>query len=300
MRMQPCSQIDFLVLGAQKCATTWLYDCLSEHPELYLPAKKREIWYLGGDLYEKNGAEWYLNFFVNARDGQRAGDVSVEYLFDPRAATAVEMHAPAARLIVSLRDPINRAISAYFWNLRRSMIADISVEESLARGLAEAESSRADLGVYGEMIVRGAYGSQLERYTSRFGTERILYVLYEDIVSDPMGTLQRIFQFLGVDTGVRPANLGTRPKKNTYSQTLARLQRLAPQSRLITYAMDRLNQWLAHRWETKKVPHISSSLEDRLREYYAPSVAMTEELISRAPQEHRPVSDISTRWRSAD
>ena len=54
-------KIDFLIIGAQKSATSWLYDCISEHPQICVPKQKKEIEYIGGELYKKNGLEWYFS-----------------------------------------------------------------------------------------------------------------------------------------------------------------------------------------------------------------------------------------------
>ena len=78
-------RLDFLVIGAQKCATSWLYYCLKDHPELYLPAKKREIQYLGGRLFHEKGVDWYFSLFQGAHRNQKIGDVSVEYIFDQQS-----------------------------------------------------------------------------------------------------------------------------------------------------------------------------------------------------------------------
>lgn len=299
MQAEKSFQIDFLVIGAQKCATTWLFKCLSGHPELHLPAHKREIWYLGGDLYEKNGADWYFGLLAGAKEGQRTGDVSVEYLFDPRAAPAVQVHAPQARFIVSLRDPIDRAISAYFWHLRKGAIDDIGVEESLTRGLDAVSTGTPAGDMYADMIRRGSYGEQLRRYTDRFGVGRIQYLLYEDIARSPLDSLQRVFRFLEVDEDFKPNGLRSRPKRNTYIETLARVQRLAPRSRLTAYAMDRLNRWLAGIRSSENAPRISPNLERQLQEYYARDLDTVRTLIDQAPPGHRPESDLAALWRTA-
>lgn len=292
------SRLNFLVIGAQKCATTWLYECLSEHPELHLPSHKREIWYLGGDLYEQRGARWYMDLLADAPAGRLLGDVSVEYMFDPRAAPAVASHASGTRFIVSLRDPIDRAISACYWYLRKNEIGDLSTEEALRRGMEAVQVlDRAD-GIFAEIIRRGEYGEQLRRYVDLFGHQRILYLLYEDIANDPIGSLRRVYRYLEVDEAFCPGALLSRPKQNAYKAGLVRLQRIAPDSRVVHRVMDLVNQRVARSQRVTRRPELPPHLERRLRAHYAPTLEKVGSLISQSPRENRPPSDFRAVWRT--
>ena len=79
------NKLDFVVIGSQKCATTWLYDILNQHPAISLPKDKREVEYLGGDLWKKHGDNWYFDL-MRSNDNEIAGDVSVEYIFNKESA----------------------------------------------------------------------------------------------------------------------------------------------------------------------------------------------------------------------
>ena len=75
--------LNFLVIGAQKCATTWLFECLNEHPDICLPKHKREVEYMGGPLYkEQGGQQWYLSLLNHCDNNKVKGDVSVEYIIN--------------------------------------------------------------------------------------------------------------------------------------------------------------------------------------------------------------------------
>jgi hypothetical protein len=292
------SRLDFLVIGAQKCATTWLYECMAAHPELHLPAHKRESWYLGGDLYEERGVGWYMDLLSGAHEGQSAGAVSVEYMYDPRAVPAVAIHAPQARFVVSLRDPIDRAISAYYWNLRKGQVPETGLEEALYRGITAIDKNHADDRPFVEMIRRGEYGEQLQRYVDRFGPDRILYLLYEDIACDPVGSLRRVCQYLGVDESFRPAALKSKPKQNAYDRRLVRLQQVAPNSRIVSHVMDLLNQWVARNRGVMETPEISTQLVRKLKDHYESSLDKLRSFIAQAPRENRPATDLSLIWRT--
>lgn len=292
-------RLDFLVVGAQKCATSWLYYCLREHPELQLPAKKREVEYLGGDLYEARGADWYFGLLGQPSEAKKLGDVSVEYIYDPRAPGAVREHAPNVKFILSMRDPIDRVISAYHWVLRKGVIPDLPLEEGINRAM-NADSAEGNPGVkmqYRDIIHRGYYDVQMERYLGHFDLDRFLFVLYEDISEKPMAVLRRIYEFIGVNPDFEPPSLNERPKHNTYLRPLISLERIIPRSRALGKVMDIANKW-SHRLgiESRK-PDLSGATTDGLRALYRPHVEQTQRILERVSRERRPLTpDLRKAW----
>src|SRR5687768_7836818 len=106
------SKPDFLVIGAQKCATTWLYECLKDHPQICLPKSKKEVEYIGGDLYKEKGMDWYLSLIDHCGEDKVKGDVSVEYIINPDSPEILHTLNPELKFIVSVRNPVDRALSA--------------------------------------------------------------------------------------------------------------------------------------------------------------------------------------------
>ena len=129
------ARLDFLIVGAQKCAITWLYDCLAEHPELALPKHKLEDAHLGGDLHRLHADEWLFDHFHSTPDNRIRGHVSVEHPAEARSPAEVHRLLPDVRLIVSLRDPEDRAVSAFHWYVRKGkrppMALDIALDAAL-------------------------------------------------------------------------------------------------------------------------------------------------------------------------
>lgn len=81
------NKLDFAVIGAQKCATSWMFYCLTEHPELVLPDKKQEVSYIGGEAFRGNGgADWFFDRYSVSVSARLRGDVSVDYLYDRSAS----------------------------------------------------------------------------------------------------------------------------------------------------------------------------------------------------------------------
>lgn len=292
-------RLDFLVVGAQKCATSWLYYCLQDHPELQLPAKKREVEYLGGDLYEARGVDWYFGLLGQPSDVKKLGDVSVEYIYDPRAPGAVRKYAPNVKFILSMREPIDRVISAYHWVLRKGVIPDLPLEEGIRRAMGD-DSLERDPGVkkqYHDMIHRGYYDVQMERYLQHFDLNQFLFVLYEDISERPMAVLRRIYEFIGVNPDFEPPSINERPKHNTYLRPLISLERIIPRSRALGKVMDFANKW-SHRLgiESSK-PALSGKTMEELRAIYRPHVEQTQKILERASIERQPLTpDLRKAW----
>lgn len=293
--------LDFLVIGAQKCATTWIYNCLKQHPQLHLPAKKREVEYLGGKLYENRGADWYFSLLAGAKSDQKLGDVSVEYLFDSRSPQIIHQYAPHIKLVVSLRDPIDRAISAYYWYLRKGKIPNLNLELGLKLAVeSESNSNRqksTENLVYNDIIRRGFYDCQIKSYRQHFQLEQFLFVLYEEIQQQPLLVLQKIYNFLGVKPNYCPDKMQIKPKHNTYLLPMIYLERLAPRSQFMGKVMDGLNQ-LFYRWGISgQKPNLSPSLLHKLSAIYKPHIIDIERIIQLAPLEQQPISkDLLKIW----
>lgn len=286
---------DFLVIGAQKCATSWLYYCLREHPELHLPASKREVHYLGGDLHRQRGTEWYFSLLAGAGPGQKTGDVSVEYLFDPRAPEAVARHLPRARLVAILREPAERAVSACRWHMRKGHLPLTSAGEAVEAVVREfaAGPGEGTSPVLRDVVERGFYDRQLARYLGRLDGEQLLVLLYDEIRAAPLAALERIYRFLGVAPDFEPASLHRRPKRNSRTRWLVRLERAAPRSRLLGKVADVLHGHLAGGGEREPEP--PPAVVD-LRALYRPHVERLVRLLEGLPAAGRPAASIPDLW----
>ena len=161
------ADIDFLVIGATKSATTWLQRSLQADPDVFMPDP--ELHYFSREL--QLGDDWYLDQFAGAAPGQRIGEKSNSYLEDPQAAARIARSLPRARLVAQLRSPIERAYSDYCMMYRRGEVGrdvarylaghrittvaervrpvDGTTVDSILR-LAQDESA--------DLIVAGAYG----------------------------------------------------------------------------------------------------------------------------------------------
>lgn len=294
------NRLDFLVIGSQKGATSWLYYCLKEHPELQLPARKREVEYLGGDLYEARGADWYFERLGPPSSEKKLGDVSVRYTYDPRAPGAVRKHVPNVKFIFSMREPIDRAISAYYWIMRKGTIPDLPLEEGIRRAIGEVRGELVPeaKGIYADLIQRGFYDVQMDRYFQEgFDLDQFLFILYEDISSNPLSVLGKVYEFIGVDPGFQPPSTNERPKHNTYMQPLISLERILPRSRALGKVMEYANQWFHRLGIESRKPELSKETLRDLKAIFNPHVARTQEILRRASRERQPMTpDLKNAW----
>ena len=104
---------NFLIIGGQKCASSWFDNCLRQHKQIFLPnfKHKKEINFF--DKYYDNGYEWYENLFVCGKNYLAVGETSSHYLSNRNVAQRIFKYIPDTKIIVLLRNPIDRAFSHY-------------------------------------------------------------------------------------------------------------------------------------------------------------------------------------------
>lgn len=192
-RFELAQFLDFVVAGTQKSATTWLYECLNEHPQVCVPRIKELHFFCPEEHCPKSrwprGMAWYREQFSPTQDFRARGELSVDYMYYTDVAPKLAGLNPGLKVIFILRDPVDRAYSAY-WMGRRNAVDYPEFAEFL-----HPES---------DFVARGFYHRQIERYREFFPDSQILILVYEDIARDPQAFLARVFSFLGVDAAFAP------------------------------------------------------------------------------------------------
>jgi len=215
--------------------------------------------------------------------------VSVDYLFDPRSPAAVEDELGDLKVIASMRSPLDRAVSSYFWNLRRGHVREHNLNEGLLRAAKEWKSKQPKStydpeNYYFNIIARGMYAGQLERYLDQFGPESLYLLYYEDIRERPLDTLQRLYRALGVDPSFRPSSLTRRPKRNSYLRPLLRLEHATPNTAFWGKATDIAHQVACSIGLGQEKPSLTDEVEDQLRSLYKPSDDRLKDLVRCLPR----------------
>lgn len=193
---------DFVIAGAPRCGTTWLYHLLARHPGVYMaaPARPEPKFFLVDELHAR-GLDWYSRtWFAGAPPGVVCGEKSTNYLESAAAARRMAASVPLARLVFILRDPVERAWSNYLWSRMNGLEAEsferaLELEDARERSLAPDQRFSRPHAYFS----RGLYAELLAPWLARFPRERILYLRCEDIPRRPEGLASRLHAFLGVE-----------------------------------------------------------------------------------------------------
>jgi hypothetical protein len=200
----------FIGIGAQKCASSWLHRMAGSHPEVGV-SKEKEVDFFSCKY--DHGYQWYESRFRHCAGRRAIGETSPSYFCDPRVPLRVRRYAPCMRIVVSLRDPVERALSNHRHEVRVGHI----------RGILSFSAGLENNPMY---IEQGRYATHLRRWFRHFPADQIMVVLMEDIAADPLGVAQTLYRFLGVDPDFVPPLVGQRdnPAYATRYQALTRVK----------------------------------------------------------------------------
>lgn len=188
----------FFCVGAQKCGTTALHHYLNRHPGIALPSVKETHFFDGGHGEWNMGVAAYLEkYFGEAAPDQLLGEIDPEYLFFSNVPSRLAKAFPQAKLIFMFRDPVARAYSHYWMTVRRGReplsFADALTAEP-ARIAAGSHLEKSDFSYFS----RGLYYQQVERYLKNFPLNQMLFILSDDLQTNPVQTLETVYRFLDV------------------------------------------------------------------------------------------------------
>ena len=199
----------FLGLGTQKGGTTSLQKLLEQHTEVYLPPCK-EVHYFS--LHSEQPPSWYAAHYDKARHSQRRGDITPFYLFHPDAPARIRKLLPDARMIVLLRDPVERALSQVF-HARRHGFEALEVADALAAEPERLASGNAYNFQKHSYVARSRYLEQLDRYEALFPKRQLLVLKSEDLFASTRHVWEKIQCFLEL----QPIPLTALPRANAGS-----------------------------------------------------------------------------------
>jgi len=223
---------NFFLAGTVKSGSTSLYYFLDEHPGIYMSPIKEPHFFSAGDMnYDqfrpliKKRAEsfdlqaylrknvkrkvhrayitqWddYIQLFRDVKNETRIGEASTSYLWAPGAAKRIHDRIPDAKIIIVLRNPVERAFSHYLMDIKNEL-ASGSFSEALKADDAIEKPSWGKCAMY---VQSGMYASQVQRYYDTFPEKQILVVLFDELKKDPANTVQLIYRFLDVDPSFKP------------------------------------------------------------------------------------------------
>lgn len=282
--------IDFIGIGAAKSGTTWLVDCLGEHPDVFIP-KKKELEYFNDTLpyhsnipnvnYE-NSIDWYHQFFSEASDNQKIGEFSTTYLPAKTAPKKIHDYNSKIKLILLIRNPIEQLISVYHFQKQKGFIQAKNIEEMIE--------------LHPEFLENAKYHFHLQRYLEYFSFSQIGIWLYDDLKNSPETLFKEVLDFLNLPQIIPPSlnrksNISKKSRyplinssinkariyfhKNKSYKTLALLRKTG----IVSFAEKIRDQWNIVPLEEKST--ISSDTVDFLKSYFLEDIFQLEKLLGK-------------------
>jgi hypothetical protein len=268
---------DFLYIGTSKAGSTWLFNALSVHDDVWLASNKGLYFF---DAHFDRGVDWYRRQFEDA-DGRAVGEFSHSYLSSPEAPARIAAYSPTMKLLVCLREPVDRAFSDYL---------DLVKNNGFGGSFSEAVEQ------YPRLLDRGRYATHLSRYLEHFPASQLHVGLFDDLKTGAQQYADEVYDFLGIDRVVlstgdlrarmpagRPRNatmvgLAKRASKVAASVGLRRWRSRIKRSTAVRSAL--------YRQYRDDKPRLEPTLGLELRRGFADEVARLDGLLG------RPVSEI--------
>ncbi|MEJ2163891.1 MAG: glycosyltransferase [Desulfobacterales bacterium] len=284
---------NFFIVGAAKAGTTSLWRYLIQHPEIFMPSDimYKEPAYFS-DIKGIRSLHQYAALFSSSSTKKMIGEASTAYLTSPESPVRIKDMIPDAKIIIMLRNPIDRAYSLYNWMACNGYESATSFELALKTEKTTRYGNEAFKNFNPEYYYNylyyhsGLYSEQIKRYLDNFNKEQICFVIFEKFKASVKQEVSRVFAFLGVDDSIVPEfkihNSGSTP----YSAPLQFFIRQELHRYLrppYDNAHPLCNQIIAKLMElntqSEKPQQMSESIRNILREGYIQDVHRTSELI---------------------
>jgi hypothetical protein len=275
----------YIGIGAQKCASTWLHRILAAHPEVGI-ASAKEIDFFS--FYFDRGYQWYERQLSDCRHSGVAGEISPSYFCDYLAPQRIQAYAPDAKIILSLRNPVERALSNHRHEVRAGHIdgPDYSFERGLENNPMYVEQS--------------LYAKHLRRWLQFFHREQILIILMDDVASRPATVARTVYQFVGVNPDFK-SGMENQKFNRSFVNRSDRLFDL--KERLYHYTRSPVTRWI---WELGSllglksiyrkfnqkpselfIPEPTEQSLSQLRDIFAPEITDLEEMLGQSLESWR-------------
>ena len=275
-------KVGFFIVGAPKAGTTSLFHYLNTHPEIKMSSEKEPNYFSDKELFDQglyygtsriDTLQKYNSLFSGRKKEKLMGESSVSYLYYPEVPNRIKVYNTDSKIIVMLRNPVDRAFSHYLMDYRLGLTSEsFESEFHKKKGLN-----------FHQYFLLGNYYSQIKRYLEVFGKENIHIVWYSDFKRNSEKEVKEAFNFIGIDSSFKIEfetihNSFTMPKNNfirmIYSVVWLRklLTFLFPSSlvKLIKYLL----------FSKGNKPKLSDLTRGTVLEYYKLDIEKLEKLLS--------------------
>ena len=267
-------KVDFFIVGAPKSGTTSLFHYLNEHLEVEMSSQK-EPDYFSDDALQEQGMYYgknridtldkYNSLFVNPQAKLR-GEGSVSYFFYDDVPNKIKKYNPDSKIIIMLRNPIDRAFSHYLMDYRLGLVSE-SFED-----IVKKKSNHKYANLYYQQYIKvSEYTAQVKRYLDCFSAENILVIDYEDFKEDVLGVVSKTFFFLGVNQEFEPNIM---KKYNTFTipknSFIRYVYSFVPLRRFLNYIIPSvvISQIRSILFKSNKKPILENGTRDFLRKHF--------------------------------
>jgi|GEM_PF-1480149 len=284
---------NFILVGAARAGSTFLYNTLIQHPDVFLPPRK-ELQYFSAKLEARQhlaqpfDAVEYARFFAAGAGKKAVGEMSPNYMYTEWSARMIASALSEVKLLFVLRDPVERAYSHYWHNIGRSYKHIRKRKETLSFEQAlDREAERLRNGSYEDRLFysyqdRGFYMPQIARFVERFPREQMRFILFDELQRDPVSVIDELCDFLGIERmalGELPdKHHATIPKYLALHRALTRMRMRAvnappPFSKVSRRAARVLKKIIWSLPRTTEYPPMRPETETRLRALFRESNA---------------------------
>jgi hypothetical protein len=193
---------NFLHIGTAKCASSWLYRCCIDHPEIYVPVPPDNVNFF--TVHYHRGMDWYRSTYFDRVAGEKAvGEFSNSYMCFEPAMQRIARHLPGVKLTMVLRNPVERAyLNWAHLNLKKRPDGRNKYGFDPGKGIGVPLEKALDHhghAWFRHLLAPGLYAHWLDVLRRYFSDEQMLITLYDDLAADNAGYVRRFYGFLGVN-----------------------------------------------------------------------------------------------------
>jgi hypothetical protein len=277
-------KVDFFIVGAPKSGTTSLYHYLNQHQDICMSLIKEPNYFSSEELNDQglyykakviSKLESYHKIFIQEKDHQLLGEASVSYLFYQNVPLKIYKYNPTAKIIILLRNPIERAHSHYLMDYRLGH-TKISLDAILN------DSSVKDHALlYQQYIELGFYYNQVKRYVDVFGHDNVCVMLYDQLKENNEELTNNIIRFLNVDLnhGINfktPYNMS----KSSTNKIIQKLYSLTFIRKSVSFLFpNSIISYINKIFFNNKENSLSTRLEDKLYNLYSEDILLLEKML---------------------
>ena len=200
--------MDFIGIGAARCSTTWIHECLNAHPQISMPLKK-ELHFFDNDNNYNKGIKYYENQISHKKHEIVKGEMTPRYILYKPCMEKIKNHYPESKIIISLRNPVERTVSQYkYFKLNKKKEPNVSLLKAM-------ESS-----FYEDYILKSLYCNQIINVYSVFEESNVIILYDNEIYKNPKESIKKLYRFLGVETEFLPDEVYKKfnASKNVYCE----------------------------------------------------------------------------------